>query len=108
MTGVQTCALPFCRLVEVATQQGAKVTDLNLTAIMQRRLVITGSTMRPRTSAEKGEIATALLNNVWPLLNEGVAGPVIYEVFSLADVAAAHRLLESSAHIGKVMLRVTD
>ena len=96
------------RLVEVATQHGAKVTDLNLTAIMQKRLVITGSTMRPRTSAEKGEIATALLNNVWPLLEAGTAGPVIHAVFSLSDVAAAHRLLESSTHIGKVMLRVAD
>jgi NADPH2:quinone reductase len=96
------------RLVEVATQQGAKVTDLNLTAIMQKRLVITGSTMRPRTSAEKGEIAAALQANVWPLLDAGSAGPVVHEVFSLADAAAAHRLLESSAHIGKVMLRVAD
>lgn len=96
------------RLVEVATQQGAKVTDLNLTAIMQRRLVITGSTMRPRTSAEKGDIASALLNKVWPLLDDGVAAPVIHAVFGLSDVAAAHRLLESSTHIGKVMLRVAD
>lgn len=96
------------RLVEVATQLGAKVADFNLAAVMQKRLVITGSTMRPRTSAEKGEIALALQQQVWPLLSAGQAGPVVHAVFPLEEVAAAHRLLESSAHIGKVMLQVRD
>jgi NADPH2:quinone reductase len=96
------------RLVEVATQLGAKVADFNLAAVMQKRLVITGSTMRPRTSAEKGEIAHALQQQVWPLLSAGQAGPVVHAVFPLEEVAAAHRLLESSAHIGKVMLQVRD
>ena len=96
------------RLVEVATQLGAKVTDFNLAAVMQKRLVITGSTMRPRTTAEKGAIAAALRAHVWPLLSSGQAGPVIHAVYDFADVAEAHRLLESSAHIGKVMLRVSD
>jgi len=96
------------RLVEVATQLGAKVTDFNLTAVMQKRLVITGSTMRPRTTAEKGAIAQALQEQVWPLLSAGHAGPVIHATYELVDIAAAHRMLESSAHIGKVMLRVAD
>ena len=96
------------RLVEVATQLGAKVADFNLAAVMQKRLVITGSTMRPRTSAEKGEIALALKQQVWPLLSAGQAGPVVHAVFPLEEVGAAHRLLESSAHIGKVMLQVRD
>ncbi len=96
------------RLVEVATQLGAKVADFNLAAVMQKRLVITGSTMRPRTSAEKGGIARALRQQVWPLLSAGQAGPVVHAVFPLEEVAAAHRLLESSAHIGKVMLQVSD
>ena len=96
------------RLVEVATQLGAKVTDFNLATVMQKRLVITGSTMRPRTTAEKGAIAEALKEHVWPILDAGHAGPVIHATYALADIAAAHRLLESSTHIGKVMLRVAD
>jgi len=96
------------RLVEVATQLGAQVTDFNLLAVMQRRLVITGSTMRPRSTAEKGAIATALREQVWPLLESGRAGPIVHATFPLAAVADAHRLLESSTHIGKVMLRVGD
>lgn len=96
------------RLVLVATQHGATVDGFNLLTVMQKRLVITGSTMRPRTGAEKGAIAHALHERVWPLLEAGRAGPEVYATFDLAEVAAAHRLLESSAHVGKVMLRVAD
>jgi NADPH2:quinone reductase len=94
------------RLVEVATQGGAKVENFDLLYVMRRRLVITGSTMRPRSTAEKGALAQALRDKVWPALNAGRCGPVIHRVFPLAEVAEAHRLLESSAHVGKLVLEV--
>jgi len=100
------CLAKDGRLVEVATMRGAKVADFDLFAVMQRRLVITGSTMRPRTRAEKGAIAAALLERVWPVLDAGRAGPVIHQVFPLEEAAAAHRLMESSSHIGKIVLQV--
>jgi len=73
---------------------------------MTRRLTLTGSTMRPRTTAQKAAIADDLRAKVWPMLNAGKCGPVIHQVFPLADAAAAHALMESSAHVGKIMLRV--
>ena len=94
------------RLVQVATMLGAKVERFDLVKLMQRRLVITGSTMRPRTTAQKGAIAQALKERVWPVLNAGRCGPQVYATFPLAEAAAAHRLMESSAHVGKIMLRV--
>jgi NADPH2:quinone reductase len=94
------------RLVEVATMHGARVEQFDLLRVMQRRLVITGSTMRPRTTAEKGALAQALKEQVWPVLNAGRCGPIVHAVFPLADAAAAHRLMESSAHVGKIMLKV--
>ncbi len=96
------------RLVQVATMQGAKVERLDLGQVMRRRLVITGSTMRPRTTAEKGAIGQALRERVWPVLNSGRCGPLVYATFPLADGAAAHRLMESSAHVGKIILKVAD
>ncbi len=94
------------RLIQVGTMHGAKVEDFDLTAVMRRRAILTGSTMRPRTTAEKGRIAQALLEAVWPVLGAGRCGPVIHQVFPLAEAAAAHRLMERSAHIGKIMLAV--
>ena len=94
------------RLVQIAFLQGAKVAEFDLTPVMTRRLTITGSTMRPRSTAQKGEIAAQLRDKVWPLLEAGKAGPEIYKVFPLAEAAAAHALMESSAHIGKIMLSV--
>jgi NADPH2:quinone reductase len=94
------------RLVLIAFLHGARLEALDLTPIMLRRLVVTGSTMRPRTAAQKGEIARALRAHVWPLLDAGRCGPVIHAVFPLAEAAEAHRLMESGAHIGKIMLRV--
>jgi NADPH2:quinone reductase len=94
------------RLVQIAFLQGAKVAEFDLTPIMTRRLTLTGSTMRPRSTAQKGEIAAQLRATVWPLLNAGKAGPEIFKVFPLAEAAAAHALMESSAHIGKIMLTV--
>ena len=96
------------RLVLIAFLGGAKAEELDLTAIMTRRLTVTGSTMRPRTAAQKGAIASALRQKVWPVLSAGRCGPLVHEVFPLDRAADAHRLMESSAHIGKIMLRVAD
>ncbi len=92
------------RLVWIAVLGGAKLDAINITAIMQKRLVLTGSTMRPRTVAEKAAIADALRAEVWPKLDAGQCAPVIHATFPLAQAADAHRLMESSAHIGKIML----
>jgi NADPH2:quinone reductase len=94
------------RLVIIAFLGGSKVEQFDLMSVMLRRLVITGSTMRPRTAAQKGVIAQSLLREAWPKLEAGDIAPVIHKVFPLADVAAAHRLMESSEHIGKIMLEV--
>jgi NADPH2:quinone reductase len=95
------------RLVIIAFLGGFR-TEADLRPIMVKRLTVTGSTMRPRTKAEKGEIAAALAAKVWPLLEAGKAGPRIFQTFPLHEAAAAHRLMESSAHIGKIMLKVAD
>jgi NADPH2:quinone reductase len=92
------------RLVEVSTQLGSRVEQFDLFQLMRRRLTITGSTMRPRTTAEKGAIAQDLRHIVWPVLDEGRAGPVIHAVYRLAEAAEAHRVMQSSAHIGKLVL----
>lgn len=94
------------RLVLIAFLQGSKVESFDFLPVMLRRLTITGSTMRPRSTAEKGAIARALREKVWPLLDEGRCRPVIHQVFPLADAAAAHRLMESSTHVGKLILSV--
>ena len=94
------------RLVLIAFLGGPKVEALDLTAIMIRRLIVTGSTMRPRTAEQKGAIASALREKVWPVLAAGRCGPVVHEVFPLDRAGDAHRLMESSAHIGKIMLQV--
>jgi NADPH2:quinone reductase len=96
------------RLVLIAFLQGSKVDAFDFVTVMTKRLTITGSTMRPRTTAQKGAIAAALREKVWPLLDEGRCGPVIHATFPLAEVVAAHALMESSAHIGKIMLKVAD
>jgi NADPH2:quinone reductase len=96
------------RLVMIAFLEGSKVEQLDLIPVMVRRLTLTGSTMRPRTAAQKGAIAAELRQKVWPLLDRGECGPVVHEVFPLAAAADAHRLMEGGAHIGKIMLRVAD
>jgi putative PIG3 family NAD(P)H quinone oxidoreductase len=93
------------RLVEIATLSGAKA-ELNIQTIMQRRLTVTGSTLRARPVAEKGAIASALRQHVWPLLESGAVKPIIYATFPLRDAAAAHRMMESGVHIGKLVLVV--
>ena len=94
------------RLVMIAFLNGHVADSVDLRPIMVKRLTVTGSTMRPRTTAEKGAIAAALEAKVWPLLEQGKCGPRIFQVFPLAEAAAAHRLMESSAHVGKIMLKL--
>ena len=94
------------RLVIIAFLGGSKAEQLDLTPIMVRRLTVTGSTMRPRTAAQKAAIADSLRAKVWPVLEAGRCGPVIHTVFPLDKADEAHRLMESSAHIGKIMLSV--
>jgi NADPH2:quinone reductase len=93
------------RLVQIAFLKSS-TTTIDLMQVMRRRLTITGSTLRPRTPAEKGAIARALEQHVWPLLAAREIVPVIHTTFPLADAAAAHRLMESSAHVGKIVLTV--
>ena len=94
------------RLVMIAFLQGSKAPDVDFVQIMVRRLTVTGSTMRPRTTAQKAAIADDLRAKVWPVLDAGRCGPVIHATFPLAQAAEAHRLMESSQHIGKIMLTV--
>jgi len=91
------------RLVNVAYLRGPKI-EVNFAPVMLKRLTITGSTLRPRTVEQKGAIAAALHRQVWPLLEKKTLKPVIYRTFPLAEAAAAHRLMESSEHIGKIVL----
>ena len=93
------------RLVEIATLQGVKA-ELNIQTIMQRRLTITGSTLRARPVVEKAAIAAAVRREVWPLLESGAVKPIVFRTFPLRQAADAHRLMESSAHIGKLVLTV--
>jgi putative PIG3 family NAD(P)H quinone oxidoreductase len=94
------------RLVQIAFLKGSKV-EINLLPVMMKRQTITGSTLRPRSVAEKGAIAAALRDKVWPLLERGEVAPVIDRTFPLEEAAGAHRLMESGAHIGKIVLTVT-
>lgn len=102
------CMAKDGRLVIIAFLQGHEAEKVDLRPIMLKRLTVTGSTMRPRTTAEKGAIAAELEARVWPLLARGESGPLIHKVFPLAEAAAAHALMESSTHIGKIMLAVAD
>lgn len=96
------------RLVQIAFMNGSKVESLDLLPIMVKRLTVTGSTMRPRSYAEKAEIAAALYRTVWPWMEQGQCKPLIYECFPLSEVAEAHAMMESSAHIGKIVLSVGE
>ena len=91
------------RLVFIATLGGAKA-GIDASVIMRRRLTLTGSTLRSRPVAFKAAIARSLYENVWPLLASEKVRPVIHQTFPAAQAAAAHTLMESSAHIGKIML----
>ena len=91
------------RIVIIASLRGRQV-DLNIGPIMLKCLVLTGSVLRPRTDAEKAAIADSLLEHAWPLIESGKVKPVIHSTFPLKDAAKAHALMESSEHIGKIVL----
>ncbi len=91
------------RIVQIAFLNGAKI-SLNLTPLMLKRLHHTGSTLRPRTNAEKAAIGRALVGQVWPLLEAGQCRPLIDSTFAMRDAAKAHVRMESSEHIGKIVL----
>ena len=93
------------RLLQIAFLKSAKA-EIDFSLVMRKRLTVTGSTLRPRSPEEKGVIARDLLAQVWPLLERGTVAPVIHKVFPLADAAGAHRLMEESSHIGKIVLDV--
>ena len=94
------------RLVQIAFLQGPKV-DVNFAQLMTRRLTMTGSTLRPQSDLAKARIAADLKEHVWPLISAGRVAPVMDSDFPLDDAAAAHALMESSSHIGKIVLSVS-
>jgi NADPH2:quinone reductase len=93
------------RLVQIAFLQGPKV-GLNFAQVMMRRLTITGSTLRPQSDLAKAGIADGLRAQVWPLIEAGRVAPVMDSEYPLAEAAAAHARMETSAHIGKIVLKV--
>ena len=99
------CLADDGRLVFIAFLRGPK-TELDINEVMRRRLTITGSTLRPRPVEGKGAIARSLRERVWPLIEAGRIKPVIYKTFPLAEAREAHTLMESSQHIGKIVLTV--
>jgi len=100
-----SCLADDGRLVIIALLGGAKA-SVDLSQVLRRRLTITGSTLRPRPVAFKGAIAEKLHKHVWPLLESGKIKPVIYKTFPLEQAAQAHALMETSTHVGKIMLKV--
>ena len=103
---IASLALEGC-LVQLAFLEGSKF-EFDATPVMLRRLTLTGSTLRARSAEQKAAIVERLQAKVWPLLAQGRCLPVIHTVFPLARASDAHKLMESSTHIGKIMLTVTD
>lgn len=99
------CLADEGRLVFIAFLRGPK-TELDINEVMRRRLVLTGSTLRPRPVEFKGAVARSLREQVWPLIEAGKIRPVVFKTFPLDEAAEAHRLMESSQHIGKLVLTV--
>ena len=96
-------AAPNGRIVIIASLRGRQA-DLNIGPIMMKCLLVTGSVLRPRTDEEKAAIAASLYEHAWPLIESGEVKPVIDSVFPFKDVVKAHELMESSQHIGKIVL----
>jgi putative PIG3 family NAD(P)H quinone oxidoreductase len=95
---------PDGRLVQIAFLQGAKVKDFDYMSVMLNRQTLTASTLRARPLAVKAAIAQALREKVWPLLDSGAVKPILHATFALEEARAAHELMESSAHLGKIVL----
>jgi NADPH2:quinone reductase len=93
------------RLVYINAMQGGKA-EIDVTELMRKRLTLTGSTLRNRDASFKAQLSAEILEQVWPVLEAGKFKPVIYKTFKLEDAAAAHQLMESSEHIGKIVLEV--
>ena len=100
------CLADDGRIAVIATLGGAKAT-LDVGQVLRRRLTVTGSTLRPRSVAFKGAIAAHLRQRVWPMIEAGKIKPIIYETFPLEQASKAHALMESSQHVGKIMLQIT-
>jgi NADPH2:quinone reductase len=98
-------AAPDARIIQLAFAQGSKV-EINLMPVMLKRLSYTGSTLRTRPAAFKSRVARELEEKVWPLIGSGKIKPVVNATFALADAGKAHALMESSAHIGKIVLKL--
>jgi NADPH:quinone reductase len=93
------------RVVTISLLGGSRA-EINVGMILVKRLTLTGSTLRSRTVAQKGAVAEAVRRNVWPLIESGKVRPVIFKTFPLAEASEAHRLMETSNHIGKIVLAV--
>ena len=93
------------RLVMIGRQGGVK-SEIDVMPILRKRLVLTGSTLRTRSVEEKGALARLVHQHVWPLFESGAVRVIVHQTFRLQDAAAAHRLMESSAHVGKIVLQV--
>jgi NADPH2:quinone reductase len=104
MRNIETAAVEG-RIVQIAFLRSPKV-EASLDQIMRKRLIYTGSTLRPRTVEQKGAIASAPVDKVWPLLEAGAVRPLIHATFPLAEAAKAHALMEADTHIGKIVLTV--
>lgn len=100
-----SCLATDGRLIQIALQGGSK-TAINLLPIMLKRLTVTGSTLRARGVDFKAQVAKDLLENAWPLIEDGSVKPIIDSTFALADACAGHRLMESNQHIGKIILTI--
>ena len=105
MKNIRSLALEG-RLVQIAFLKESKLADFDAMPLMLKRLTFTGSTLRPRTVEQKAAIAQSLERDVWPLFESGQLRSYVYRTFPLAEAAAAHALMESSTHIGKIMLEV--
>ncbi len=93
------------RMIYINSMRGRNAT-IDISIIMQKRLVLTGSMLKPRNAAFKAELAAEVEKNVWPLFEKGAIKPLIYKILPLADAAEAQRIMESSAHMGKILLQV--
>jgi NADPH2:quinone reductase len=93
------------RLVHIGQLGGARA-QINLGPVLRNRLTITGSTLRPRSVVEKGAIAQELLKHVWPVFESGLVKVIVDQTFPLQSAAEAHRVMEASTHIGKLVLTV--
>jgi NADPH2:quinone reductase len=93
------------RIVTISLLGGSRA-EINMGTVLTKRLTLTGSTLRSRTVAQKAAVADAVRKNVWPLLASGKVRPVIFATFPLAEASEAHRLMETSSHIGKIVLTI--